>query len=197
MTFRERVEALPIRPIGHISHGANPSLKIHLLPNAGTDRNVRSSEYLAEPAVDQCIVGQCSSFLLSSNCFFTSQLVPFISRPDSRQIAFKAERFHHVPSTEVAKRSSLTKSRLNTPRTRLWFAQKGCMRVGRSWGTSFIRFRRTNLEGTCFLGARRLGLEALSRVRRHVHVSRLLNSNFSADRSRRVSRAALLQHAQD
>jgi hypothetical protein len=41
MTFRERVEALPIRPIGHISHGANPSLKIHLLPNAGTDRNVR------------------------------------------------------------------------------------------------------------------------------------------------------------
>jgi hypothetical protein len=89
MTFRERVEALPIRPIGHISHGANPSLKIHLLPNAGTDRNVRSFEYLAAPAVDQCIVRQCSSFLLSSNCFFTSQLVPFISRPDSRQIAFK------------------------------------------------------------------------------------------------------------
>jgi hypothetical protein len=34
-------------------------------------------------------------------------------------------------------------------------------------GTSFIRFRRTNLEGTCFLGARRLSLEALSRVGRH------------------------------
>jgi hypothetical protein len=63
MTFRERVEALPIRPIGHISHGANQSLKIHLLPNAGTDRNVRSSEYLAEPAVDQWIAGQCSLFL--------------------------------------------------------------------------------------------------------------------------------------
>jgi hypothetical protein len=89
MTFRDRVEALPIRPIGHILHAANPSLKIHLLPNAGTDRNVRSSEYLAEPAVDQCIVRQCSSFLLSSNCSFTSQLVPFISRPDSRQSAFK------------------------------------------------------------------------------------------------------------
>jgi len=28
-------------------------------------------------------------------------------------------------------------------------------------------------------------------------VCHLLNSNFSADRSRRVSRAALLQHAQD
>jgi hypothetical protein len=89
MTFRERVEALPIRPIAHISHGANPSLKIRLLPNAGTDRNVRSFEYLAAPAVDQCIVRQCSSFLLSSNWFFTSQLVPFISRPDSRQVAFK------------------------------------------------------------------------------------------------------------
>jgi hypothetical protein len=89
MTFRERVEALPVRPIAHISHGANPSLKIHLLPNAGTDRNVRSFEYLAAPAVDQSIVRQCSSFLLSSSCFFTSQLVSFISRPDSRQIAFK------------------------------------------------------------------------------------------------------------
>jgi hypothetical protein len=89
MTFRERVEALPIRPIAHISHGANPSLKIHLLPNAGTDRNARSFEYLAVPAVDQCIVRQCSSFLLSSNCFFTSQSVPSISRPDSGQIAFK------------------------------------------------------------------------------------------------------------
>ena len=85
MTFRERVEALPIRPIAHISHGANPSLKIHLLPNAGTDRNVRSFEYLAAPAVDQCIVRQCSSFLLPSNCFSTSQLILFISRPDSRQ----------------------------------------------------------------------------------------------------------------
>jgi hypothetical protein len=72
MTFRERVEALPIRPIGHISHGANQSLKIHLLPNAGTDRNVRSSEYLAEPAVDQCLAGQCSFFLAFFNCFFTS-----------------------------------------------------------------------------------------------------------------------------
>jgi hypothetical protein len=69
MTFRERVEALPIRPIGDISHGANPSLKIHLLPNAGTERNVRSSEYLAEPTVDQCIVGQCSLFCLIV-CFF-------------------------------------------------------------------------------------------------------------------------------
>jgi hypothetical protein len=86
--IRERVEALPIRPIEYISHAANLSLKIHLLPNAGTDRNVRSFEYLAAPAVDQCIVRQCSSFLLSSNCFFTSQLVPFISRPDSGQIAF-------------------------------------------------------------------------------------------------------------
>ena len=46
MTFRKRVDALPIRPIGHISHGANPSLKIHLLPNAGTGRKVRSSELL-------------------------------------------------------------------------------------------------------------------------------------------------------
>jgi hypothetical protein len=60
MTFRGRVEALPIRPIGHILHGANPALKIHLLPNAGTDRNVRSSEYSSEPAVGQCIVCQCS-----------------------------------------------------------------------------------------------------------------------------------------
>jgi hypothetical protein len=106
-----RVEALPIRPIAHISHGANPSLKIHLLPNAGTDRNVRSFEYLAAPAVDQCIVRQCSSFLLSSNCFFTSQLVAFTSRPDSRQSRSKTERFHHVPSTEVAKRSSLNDCR--------------------------------------------------------------------------------------
>src|ERR1700756_2662222 len=114
MTFRERVEALPIRPIVDISHGANPSLKIHLLPNAGTDRNVRSFEYFAAPAVDQCMVRQCSSFLLSSNCFFTSQLVPFISRPDSRQIAFKNRTLPpSVPSTEGAKRSSLTKSRLN------------------------------------------------------------------------------------
>jgi len=55
MTVRERVEALPIRPVGDISHGANPSLKIHLLPNAGTEHNVRSSEYLAEPTVDQCV----------------------------------------------------------------------------------------------------------------------------------------------
>ena len=70
MTFRERVEALPIRPIGDISHGANPSLKIHLLPKAGTDRNVRSSEYLAEPVVDQCIVGQCSLFLAFFKLFF-------------------------------------------------------------------------------------------------------------------------------
>ena len=113
MTFRERVEALLIRPIGHISHGANPSLKIHLLPNAGTDRNVRSFEYLAAPAVDQCIVRQCSSFLLSSICFFTSQLVPFISRQIAAKSRSKTEHFHHVPSTEVAKRSSLTKSRLN------------------------------------------------------------------------------------
>jgi hypothetical protein len=60
MTFRGRVEALPIRPTGHILHGANPALKIHLLPNAGTDRNVRSSEYSSEPAVGQCIVCQCS-----------------------------------------------------------------------------------------------------------------------------------------
>jgi hypothetical protein len=72
MTVRERVEALPIRPVGDISHGANPSLKIHLLPNAGTEHNVRSSEYLAEPTVDQCVVGQCSLFCLSSDCFFTS-----------------------------------------------------------------------------------------------------------------------------
>jgi hypothetical protein len=70
MTFRERVEALPIRPIGHISHGANQSLKIHLLPNAGTDRNVRSFEYLAAPAVDQCIVGQCSLFFAFFKLFF-------------------------------------------------------------------------------------------------------------------------------
>ena len=77
MTFRERVEALSIRPIAHISHGANPSLKIHLLPNAGTDRNGRSFEYLAAPTVDQWIVCQCSSFLLSSNCFFTSPVGPF------------------------------------------------------------------------------------------------------------------------
>ena len=63
MTFRERVEALSIRPIADISHGANPSLNIHLLPNAGTDRNVRSFEYLAAPAVDQCIVRQYSSLL--------------------------------------------------------------------------------------------------------------------------------------
>jgi hypothetical protein len=70
MTVRERVEALPIRPIGDISHGANPSLKIHLLPNAGTERNVRSSEYLAAPAVGQCIVGQCSSFLVFFKLFF-------------------------------------------------------------------------------------------------------------------------------
>src|SRR5437016_3767679 len=71
MTVRERVEALPIRPIGDISHGANPSLKIHLLPNAGTERNVRSSEYLAEPTVDQCIVGQCSLFLAFFRLFFS------------------------------------------------------------------------------------------------------------------------------
>lgn len=70
MKFRERVEALPIRPIGHISHGANQSLKIHLLPNAGIDRNVRSSEYLAGPAVDQCIAGQCSLFLAFFKLFF-------------------------------------------------------------------------------------------------------------------------------
>jgi hypothetical protein len=70
MTFREQLEALPIRPIGHISHGANQSLKIHLLPNAGTDRNVRSSEYLAEPAVDQWIVDQCSLFLAFFKLFF-------------------------------------------------------------------------------------------------------------------------------
>ena len=70
MTFRERVEALPIRPIGDISYGANPSLKIHLLPNAGTERNVRSSEYLAAPAVDQYIVRQCSSFLAFFKLFF-------------------------------------------------------------------------------------------------------------------------------
>jgi hypothetical protein len=38
--------------------------------------------------------------------FFTSQLVPLISRPDSGQIAFKTEHFQHVPSTEVAKRGS-------------------------------------------------------------------------------------------
>jgi hypothetical protein len=77
MTFRERVEALPIRPIAHISHGANPSLKIHLLPKAGTDRNVRSSEYLAEPAVDQCIVGQCSLFLAFFKLFFHVAVGPF------------------------------------------------------------------------------------------------------------------------
>jgi hypothetical protein len=70
MTFREQLEALPIRPIGHISHGANQSLKIHLLPNAGTDRNVRSSEYLAEPAVDQWIVDQCSLSLAFFKLFF-------------------------------------------------------------------------------------------------------------------------------
>ena len=97
---------LPIRPIGHISHGANPSLKIHLLPNDGTDRNVRSSEYLAAPAVDQCIVRQCSSFLLSSNCFSSRDQIAVKSRS-------KPNASHHVPSTEVAKRSSLTKSRLN------------------------------------------------------------------------------------
>jgi hypothetical protein len=72
MTFRDRVEALSIRPIGHILHAANPSLKIHLLPNAGTDRNVRSSEYLAEPAVHQRIVGQCSLFEAFFKLFFTS-----------------------------------------------------------------------------------------------------------------------------
>jgi hypothetical protein len=70
MTVRERVEELPIRPIGDISHGANPSLKIHLLPNAGTDRNVRSSEYMAETAVDQCIVGPYSLFLAFFKLFF-------------------------------------------------------------------------------------------------------------------------------
>jgi hypothetical protein len=70
MTVRERVEALPIRPIGDISHGANPSLKIHLLPNAGTERNVQSSEYLGAPAVGQSIVGQCSSFLVFFKLFF-------------------------------------------------------------------------------------------------------------------------------
>ncbi len=62
MTVRERVEVLPIRPIEDISRGANPSLKIHLLPNAGTERSVQSSEYLAGPAVGQNMFGQCSSF---------------------------------------------------------------------------------------------------------------------------------------
>jgi hypothetical protein len=40
-------------------------------------------------------------------------------------------------------------------------------RPGFVFGTSFCRFRRTILEGTCFLGARRWSLETLSRVRRH------------------------------
>jgi hypothetical protein len=114
MTFRERVEALPIRPIAHISHGANPSLKIHLLPKAGTDRNVRSSEYLAEPAVDQCIVGQCSLFLAFFKLFSRRSW----SLSSRGQIAAKSrsktERFHHVPSTEMAERSSLTESRRGT-----------------------------------------------------------------------------------
>jgi hypothetical protein len=70
MTLRERVEALPIRPIGDISHGANPSRKIHLLPNAGTERNVQSSEYLPALAVGQSSVGQCSSFLVFFKLFF-------------------------------------------------------------------------------------------------------------------------------
>jgi hypothetical protein len=35
------------------------------------------------------------------------------------------------------------------------------------YGTSFRRFRRTNLEGPCFLPARHLCLEPWSRVRRH------------------------------
>ncbi len=72
MTVRERVEGLPIRPIGDISRGANPSLKIHLLPNAGTERNVQSSEYLAAPAVGRSMFGQCSSFLVFFKLFFTS-----------------------------------------------------------------------------------------------------------------------------
>jgi hypothetical protein len=72
MTGRGRDEALPIRPIEDISRGANPSLKIHLLPNAGTERNVQSSEYLAVPAVGQSMFGQCSSFLVFVKLFFTS-----------------------------------------------------------------------------------------------------------------------------
>jgi hypothetical protein len=70
MTVRERVEALPIRPIGDISRGANPSLKIHLLPNAGIERNAQSSEYLTAPAVGQSMFGQCSSFLVFFKLFF-------------------------------------------------------------------------------------------------------------------------------
>jgi hypothetical protein len=46
--------------------------------------------------------------------------------------------------------------------TKLWTNR--CSAVSR---TSFRCFRRTILEGTCFLGARRLSLETLSRVRRH------------------------------
>jgi hypothetical protein len=70
MTVRERVEALPIRPSADISRGANPSLKIYLLPSAGTERNVQSSEYLAGPAVGQSMFGQCSSFSVFFKLFF-------------------------------------------------------------------------------------------------------------------------------
>ena len=86
MTVRDRVEALPLRPIGDISHGANPSLKIHSLPNAGTERNVRSSEYLTARAVGQCIVGQFSSFLVFFKFFFARRCKGPSNNPFARHL---------------------------------------------------------------------------------------------------------------